>query len=437
VSAGRGAHDADAVGIEPLRRGLAADDSDGALQILPRRRVLGQPAQRTRRAVFHRHNRHALLVQVTPRRRDFESVRIVAHVAAARVDDLDRLRLEFLRHVPLDIRHALVRLHIRHLAFRPDRLLEVFAASIVVQIAGHQIFFLAETPVKIHLAEVLGDTVEPVVVSRAVLALARVAHETVGTVCEEMDLGRDFHPAELAVNLRGAVRRIDVCPAVEERHRTRLRVELEHVRELDVDRVALARVGAGQSVRQRVGGVDRHGPVDVAGKLVEFVDRPIRRCQRARREQGRQVRARGEPERTDLLRVESSFFRVVADETDGALPILPSALVDRQPLRTRRTVGEAGANEPEFGELLRDPVNPHPVAATVITAAGNEQHASAVFLRRRVVPVEIRHCMLGRLESRRLHLLGGRRDLTGLEIRDLPFRPQRHPLPGERLNGDQ
>jgi len=41
------------------------------------------------------------------------------------------------------------------------------------------------------------------------------------------------------------------------------------------------------------------------------------------------------------------------------------------------------------------------------------------------------------LESWSLHLLGSRRDLTGLEIRDLPFRPQRDPLPGERLNDDQ
>jgi hypothetical protein len=437
VSAGRGAHDADVVGIEPLRRGLAANDSDGALQILPRRRVLGQPAQRTWRAVFHRHDRHALFVQVAPRRRDFEAVRTVAHVSAARVDDLDRLRLEFLRRVPLEIRQALVRLHIRHLAFWPDRLLAVFAARIVVRIAGHQIDFRAETPVKIHLAKVLGDTVEPVVVGGAVLTLARVAHETVGTVREEMDLGRDFHPAELAVDLRGTVRRIDVRPSVEERHRTRLRVELEHVRELYVDRVALARVGAGESIRERVGGVDRHRPVYVAWKLVEFVDRPVRWCERARREQDRQVRARGEPERSDLLRVESSFLRIVADETDGALPILPRALVDRQPLRTRRPVGEAHANEPEFGELFRDPVNPHPVAATLITAAGNEQHASAVFLRRCLVPVEIRHRMIRRLESRRLHLLGGRRDLTGLEIRDLSFRPQRDLLPRERQNGYQ
>ena len=125
------------------------------------------------------------------------------------------------------------------------------------------------------------------------------------------------------------------------------------------------------------------------------------------------MRARGEPERADLLRVEPAFLRLAADEPDGALPVLPRALVDRQPLRARRPVGEAHANEPEFGELLRDPVNPLPVAAILITAAGNEQHASAVFRRRRLIPVEIRHRMFRRLESRRLHLLGGRRDLLG------------------------
>ena len=207
------------------------------------------------------------------------------------------------------------------------------------------------------------------VVGGAVLAFVRVAHETVGTVREEVNLGRDLHPAELAVDLRGAVRRIGVRSTVKKRHRTRLRVELERVRELDVDRVALARVGAGKSIRERVSGEDRHRPVYMARKLVAFVDRPVRRCERARREQDRQVRARGEPEHADLLRVEPSFLRIVAHQTDGALPILPRALVDRQPLRARRTVGEARANEPQFGELLRDLVNPLSVAAALITAA--------------------------------------------------------------------
>ena len=41
--------------------------------------------------------------------------------------------------------------------------------------------------------------------------------------------------------------------------------------------------------------------------------------------------------------------------------------------------------------------------------------------------------MVGRLESRSLRLLGGRRNLTGLEIRDLAFRPQCDPLAGEHL----
>jgi len=44
--------------------------------------------------------------------------------------------------------------------------------------------------------------------------------------------------------------------------------------------------------------------------------------------------------------------------------------------------------------------------------------------------------MIRRLESRRFHLLGGRRDLLGLEIRDLSFRPQRNPLSGDGQNGE-
>ena len=58
--------------------------------------------------------------------------------------------------MPFEIWLALMLLLIRHLAFRPERLLAVFAASVVIWIAGHQILFLAETPVEVSV--VVGPT---------------------------------------------------------------------------------------------------------------------------------------------------------------------------------------------------------------------------------------------------------------------------------------
>jgi len=79
VSAGRGPHDSDAVGIELLSRrpGCGRSARPAADPATPSC-CLANPPCGTRRAVFDRHDRHALFIQVTPDRSDFEAVRVVA-----------------------------------------------------------------------------------------------------------------------------------------------------------------------------------------------------------------------------------------------------------------------------------------------------------------------------------------------------------------------
>ena len=183
---------------------------------------------------------------------------------------------------------------------------------------------------------------------------------------------------------------------MEHAHRRGLLVELEDGVELRVHGLPVARVGRSDSVRHRVG--DRAGdrPVDVARNVVELVDPLVGGGERARREQRREVRACGHRDGADSLGVEAALRRLGADHPDGTLSVLPCALVDRQPLRTRRAVHEVDALEADGGELLR----PH------------------------LDPVEVWRRVL-------LLLVGHHRDLLVLRVWHPALRPDANPL-GER-----
>ncbi len=133
---------------------------------------------------------------------------------------------------------------------------------------------------------------------------------------------------------------------MKEGHRAGHGIELERIRELHVDRIPIARVGTGESVRERVGRVDGNRPVDVAGKLIECVHRPVGGRKRTCSKQHRQVRSCREPEYADFLRIKAALLRIVADETDGTLPIDQRTLINRQVLRSWRAIREAHTNKP-------------------------------------------------------------------------------------------
>ena len=83
MSTGRRTHYADAVRVKSLLRSLGADNAHGALKILPCRRMLGKSVQRTRSAVLHRDNRHALCIEIAADRRNLKSIWAVPLVASA------------------------------------------------------------------------------------------------------------------------------------------------------------------------------------------------------------------------------------------------------------------------------------------------------------------------------------------------------------------
>ena len=97
MSAGRRAHDANALGIESARGCLAANHADSTLGVLPSRRMLGEGRSGARMAVIDGHNRHPLLVEIAPGWSHFKSIRHAVVICAARPDYLNRLRLQVLR----------------------------------------------------------------------------------------------------------------------------------------------------------------------------------------------------------------------------------------------------------------------------------------------------------------------------------------------------
>ena len=152
----------------------------------------------------------------------------------------------------------------------------------------------------------------------------------------------------------------------------------------------------------------------------------------------------------DLLGIESALLRIAADEPHRALSVLPRALVTGQALRPRRAVNEVDALKTDLRQFVAPELDEPDVTAVLVTAAGNEDHAPAVRVRRRRKPLEVRHPVrrrvkaLLRLQRITACLVRHLADLVLLEMRNLPLRPQRHPLAvsprlrrGEKRGGQQ
>ena len=413
VAAGGGAHDPDAVGIESALRRLAAHDADGALEVLPGGGVLGQ-ARRAGGAVFERDDGHAHRVQVAARRGDLEGVRVVGHVGAAGVDDLDGAGLAHRGDVPLDVGLALVVARVGHFPFGPDVLADQLRPVGVAGETALQRHFRLQGAQEAHLPQEFDAALEAV----GAVALVRV----------EVQLGGDLHPAQLAVHEGGPVRGIGIRAAVVQAHRAGLLVELEDLAELHVHAVALA--GGGDALRVSVGGhvgrgVD-DGEIDMARDVVQRVDACVGRGLRAGGEQERQVRSGGHADHTDAVGVEAALFRLAAHEAHGALTVFPGGLPVGDALRARGAVHEVHALDARGGELLVPFVNQTDVHGTLVGAAGDQDHAGAVahFLRGGLVPFEKGRPVLLDVESRRAELVGHGGILPRLRVGHLARRPK-------------
>ena len=89
-----------------------------------------------------------------------------------------------------------------------------------------------------------------------------------------MKFCRDAHTAQLPVNLGGTVRSIGILASVVKAHRAGLLVKLENVADLHVNSITLPGGGsAGLSVGGDIGGSVDNGPVDMAGYVIQLVNR--------------------------------------------------------------------------------------------------------------------------------------------------------------------
>ena len=432
VAAGGGPHDADAVRIEAALDGTGADEAYCPLDVLPGRDMLGERRGGTRGAVAHCHDRHTLLVQVAPRRGDFETAGAGAAVAAARPDHLDGARREVRGDVPLHVRHALVRLHARNRGSAPDLDHLVRGARRVGGVAVHERDLGLQFAEKAHLAQELDGAVETV--------------SAVALVGIDVDFGGDLALAQLAVHAGRCERGIDVRPAVQQAHRRGLFVEGEGRIERDVRTIALAYVRAACAVRETVGEREDDGGVHMAWRLVQRVHGRVGGRKRARREKGPQVRSGGHGDGDDLFRVEAAFGGLRAHEADGALPVLPRALVDRKPLGARGAVHQVHALDSKRGQLLAPGVHQPHVAAGLVRPAGDEDDADVgldVLLRPRARlgrrgfgPFDKRFGVCGTVEAGGAGLVGHRGDLVALAVWHRAFRPKRLALAGNSRKRD-
>ena len=247
----------------------------------------------------------------------------------------------------------------------------------------------------------------------------------------QVQLGRDAHLSQLPVEQGRSVRGIGIELAVVEADGTGLSVEGEDGAQRHVGAVAVPRGwDAGFSVRGRIGRGVGDSPVDVAGQLVEFVHGVIGPGLGTRGQQQGQMGAGRHRDDADLLRIEATHFRFAPYAAHRPLTVFPGRLVDGKARRPRRPVHEVHALDADFREFFL-PVSDEPhVAAILIGAARDEDHAYPFLYSGigRREPVQIGIAERGGIEARCLDLIGHCGNLEGLCIRDTAFRPDIFPL---------
>ena len=225
VTACRATHDTDIVWIEAIICRLRTYQTDCALEILPSCSMLCESLW-TWCAILQRNHRYTHLVESAAHGSNLKTIGIVTLIATARIDDLDTLRLDILRHVPLDVRLALVILLIGHLTLRPYILSDLVGTSLIACITLHDRNLLLQLAHIAHLTHEIYGTVE-----------TKCAVSLVGI---EVQLGWNLHLAQLAIDQSRAVRRIDICTTMMQCHRASLGIELEALRDLDIYAIPIA-----------------------------------------------------------------------------------------------------------------------------------------------------------------------------------------------------
>ena len=330
MPAGGGSHYADAVGIEPVRSGLAAHYPDSPLEVLPCGGVLGEGFCRAGSTVFQGDDGHALGVEVAAYGSNLESVGIVAGVGASGVDDLDGVGAALMREVPLDVGLALVLLAVGHLAFGPYILLGIACAVVIGRIPFHEVLLRGDGAEETHLGHELYRTLE----SEGSVALVGV----------EMEFGGNLHAAELPVNQRGSVRGVGVLASMMQADGACMVVELEDLADGHVRAISLAIcAGAGFAVGGHIGGSVCNRPVDVAGDLVYLVDGLISGCLRTGGKHQGKMPAGRHSDYAYLFGVVSAFGSLAAHHPHCPLAIFPGTLVDGEAYGTGSAVHEVHA----------------------------------------------------------------------------------------------
>ena len=188
MTTSRRAHNTDFIGVKTSLCRLAAHLADSTLQILPSGGMLRQATllRWAWCAVLECHNGDTQLIQVATYGSNLKTVGVVAHIAAARVDNLYRIGLFVLWQVPLDVWLALVSLRRRHLALCPQILNDMLCAGIVIREASHKLLLRLKLTHIAHLTHKL---------HRALKAECAVT-----LIWVEVQLGRNLHLAQTAVD---------------------------------------------------------------------------------------------------------------------------------------------------------------------------------------------------------------------------------------------
>ena len=78
-----------------------------------------------------------------------------------------------------------------------------------------------------------------------------------------------------------------------------------------------------RAVGERIGRIDAHAPLDLAGELVDVVDRPVGLVPGGSHAHQREVAAGGRAHDADPVRVQAVLRGLAPDHPDGPLQVLP------------------------------------------------------------------------------------------------------------------
>ena len=314
--------------------------------------------------------------------------------------------------MPLNVRCALVFLHIRHLAFGPDVFLDILAAVLVLHVPVTNVHARLQGAQEAHLRHEFHSPLE----AKGAVALIRV----------QVKLGRNTHAAQLAVYQRGAGGSIGIPLSMMQAHGAGLFVKTEHFTKLNVRSVSFpGGLGAGFSICSGISRRIHYSPVDVAGNIVHLVNGSISRRLGTGGQQKCQVGAGRHGNHSNFLRVKAPLGRLPANHSYGPLAIFPGRLVDGKTHGTGSAVNKVDALDAQLGKLFVPHLNEPHVAANLVAATGDENHAGSVGVFRLFKPFQIGNPVFVGLEPLNLGLIGHGCNLMRLRVRHFALRPQR------------